>query len=280
MKVNFYVSGNETHDAVMQAMYMGCPEPKFVRKVDDYEPSDIAVVFGIYKKAVPASHARGHIIYEQQKLGKDVIVLETGYINRGDMPDNHYAVGLNGMNGRADFRNSNSPPDRAKLLNVHLKPWRTAGEHILLCGQVPWDSSVEGTDHQQWLLKTFTQLIQHTDRPIIFRNHPLAPKLHIPFARVSMAETIEEELEGAWAHVSFNSNSGVDAVIAGVPSFAFDDYSMVTPLAKRELASIESPARPDREQWLNNIAYAQWTPDELAEGKAWQHLYANTACAA
>lgn len=276
MKVNFYASGNSVHDSVMQALYMGCPEPKFVRNVDDYEPSEVAVVFGVYKKAIPASFARGKIIALQRKHGKDVIILETGYINRGDMPDNHYAVGLNNMNGRADFRNSNSPPDRANLLNVDLKPWRKAGEHILLCGQVPWDSSVEGVDHQAWLLKAFDTLIQHTDRPIMFRKHPLSPEIELPLSMMSRGGPIEKDLEGAWAHVSYNSNSGVDAVLNGIPSFAFDDYSMVAKLAKRDLAAIEDPATPDRTQWLNDIAYAQWTPEELANGSAWKHLWSTT----
>jgi hypothetical protein len=237
----------------------------------------VAVVFGIGKKAVKSSVWRGRIIEAQKKAGKQVIVLETGYINRGEGFEHHYAAGFNDMNGKADFRNANSPPDR---VTVEMKKWRVYGDHILLCGQVPWDSSVQNTDHRQWLNDVSQRLIQLTDRPIIFRPHPLAPRFDLPLTISSAGKTIEQDLENAWAHISYNSNTGVDAVLAGVPTFAFDDYSMVRSIANGDLDYIESPQTPDRQQWLNDISYSQWTMDEMRSGATWNHLYANSTCEA
>ena len=103
----FYLSGNPVHDAVITSFYEGCSESKKLIYNFAYEVSDVSVIFGFFKKKIPLSLPRGIVFAEQRKRGLDVVVLETGYINRGDSLTNHYAAGLNGLNGRANFRNIN-----------------------------------------------------------------------------------------------------------------------------------------------------------------------------
>ena len=83
MTVRCYLSGNPDHDELVRSFYDGCPEDKQLVSVADYEESDVAVVCGWFKKAVPASFARGRVIGKQRKRGRDVIVLDTGYLKRG-----------------------------------------------------------------------------------------------------------------------------------------------------------------------------------------------------
>src|SRR5688572_29117795 len=106
-----YLSGNPVHDRVLRAFAEGCGGE--LVEGWQYEPSKVAVVFGVYKSKVPISFPRGEIFQRQRKNNLDVVVLETGYINRGDGENHHYAAGFNGLNGRADFRNRNMPDDRA-----------------------------------------------------------------------------------------------------------------------------------------------------------------------
>jgi len=247
----------------MIAFYDGCPAEKKLVTDWHYEPSDIAVVFGVYKSKVPISYPRGRIIAEQRARKLDVIVLETGYINRGDGDFNHYAAGFNGLNGRADFRNAGSPGDRAAQLSVTLQPWRRSGEHILLCGQVPWDASVNHINFNQWLEVTRKTLRDATARPVRFRPHPQIAKPDL---------SLEEDLEDCWAVVTFNSNAAVEAAIRGLPIFAVDAGSMAYPIANKDVSQIDRPHTPERMQWLNNLAYTQWTPQEMREGLAWSHL--------
>ena len=61
---------------------------------------------------------------------------------------------------------------------------------------------------------------------------------------------------------TFCSTTGVDAVLAGVPTVAHDAGSMVagvTPGMKRL-------------PWLSWLAYTQWTYREMEEGKPWLAL--------
>ena len=268
-----YFSGDPVHDRVLKAFYEGCPVDKKAKSVHEYEPSDVAVIFGVYKSKVPKSFARGEVFRQQRVKNLDVIVLETGYINRGDGENHHYAAGFNGLNGRADFRNRGMPDDRAKKLGVSLKPWRKDGKHVLLCGQVPWDASVESChDYLGWLQYISGQIRYHTKREVRFRPHPLAPVSPLVGCTHSTVP-IQEDLKDCWAVVTYNSNSSVEAVLDGVPAFTFDAGAMAKDVASQWLQELERPYMPARESWLNDLAYCQWTVEEFKEGAAWRHLF-------
>jgi hypothetical protein len=270
--VNFYLTGNdELHDRIIKALYDGCPEQKNLRSVQDYEPSEIAVVFGVYKKAVAFSRHRGHVISSQTSNKGRTIVLETGYVNRGDGENNHYAAGFDGLNGRADFRNFTCPKDRWEKLDIHFAPWRDRGDHILLCGQVPWDASVDSSNHYDWIEQAVSRIRKFSDRKIVFRPHPKAPDYFIHGVEYSR-KPIQEDFKNCWAVVTFNSNSAVEAVIAGVPAFVEDMGSMAYPVANRNLIYLDDPKTPKRDQWAYNLAYCQWTPEEMRSGETWRHL--------
>jgi hypothetical protein len=275
MKVRMYLSGNPVHDRVIKSFYDGCPEKKELVKLWKYEPSDVAVIFGVRKTHVPVSWPRGEIFRQQREKKLDVVVLETGYINRGDGENHHYAAGLNGLNGRADFKNKDMPELRKLVLqrNYGLRclAWRDDGKHILLCGQVPWDASVDHINYTVWLHETARKLLTGL-REVRYRPHPLGPQEGIPGCSIS-TKPIREDFEDAWATVAFNSNSVVESVIEGIPGFSFDSGSMASEVCNHWLDEMDKPRMPDRHQWLNNIAYAQWTPDEMRSGDAWRHLF-------
>ena len=273
IRVRIYTGTSKEENYVMRSFFSGCDcDDVWIGDLDHYEPSDVAVVFGTYKKHVPVSYRRGHVVHEQKKHGLDTVILETGYIDRGAGPHHYYAVGLNGLNGRADFKNKNSPADRAVKFLDKLQPWREDGDHILLCGQVPWDASVQHIDFVKWTEDTADILQSLTGRPIVYRPHPLA-KTHAPIGtKESQNYWIEDDLKNCWCVVTFNSNSGVDAIMSGIPAVAMDEGSMLKGV-ETNIGSVNNPFMPDRTQWLNDLSYAQWTPDEMAKGKAWDHLF-------
>jgi len=175
------------------------------------------------------------------------------------------------LNGRADFKNKDMPSDRFNALGIEVKPWKQ-GDFLLLCGQVPWDASVDHIDMMKWLDDAVIEIRKVTDRPIIFRPHPSFKQAMVGRTLYSK-EPLEKDLKDAWAVVTFSSNTGVEAAIAGVPVFAFDEGAMALPVANTKWTELEDPRMPDRTQWLNNLAYCQWTPDEMREGLPWKHLF-------
>ncbi len=271
-------STDKLHRDALLAFARGVEKRKLPFRIFDiqsgYQPCDILVTFGVDKRKTSRGRAVGEIISTHQEavgVGRHLVV-ERGFIHR----DRYFMVGWGGLNGRADFCNANCHGDRFRQLAIRVAPWRTTGKNIVLCGQIPWDAAVQHTDHNAWCRNTAAGLAKLSNRPIIFRPHPLQPDAvdmtSIPVV-ISQNATLEGDLEDAWAVVTFNSNAGVEATLAGVPAFAADIGAMGYAILNKDFKHIESPAMPDRKQWLFNLAYAQWTLDEIADGKALVHLW-------
>jgi len=235
-----------------------------------YKQCDVAVTFGIPKHAT----SRGQLVERIWKSHGDKprLVIEKGFVKRNE----YYMVGFGGLNGRASYNNEGSPADRWKQLGVELQPWKEGGEYILVCGQVPWDASVQHTDYKRWVIKTLIRLPKFTDIPIVFRPHPLQKTAidvrHLKHVKIDCEGTLQEAVQKAATVVTFNSNSGVEAVIEGVPVVTCDKGSMVYEIANNDIERVDNPLTPARRAWAYNLAYTQWTRDEMKKGLPWGHL--------
>jgi hypothetical protein len=202
----------------------------------------------------------------RRKLSRAVI-MELGFV--GDRK-NWIALGYDGLNGRAKFYTDNVPGDRLeRYFPQLLRPWRqNPGGYALIMGQAPGDASLDGMNVQIWANDVVDQL-----RPLgveaRFRPHPV----RLPEGQVMCKYaigTLEEGLAGAAFVVTFNSNSGVDAVCAGVPTIAYDKGAMAWEMTSH---CVDAPlVTPDRQRWAERLAYCQWKPDEIADGTAWDHV--------
>lgn len=272
----YFPSNNIEHQAVLDAFAIGVRNtgdnvlPFLLEQFDGRTPGDIAVVFGVGKAAVYYSRLREAVRCGYHKDGKRCVVLEKGYVQR----DEYYAAGWDGLNGRADFMNADAPPDRWDALGCDLSDFQAPSDgYVLLAGQVPWDASVERLNHVLWLQRTAEALRKHTNRLIVYRPHPLSADSvpEVP-GTATNGGTLEDAIDGAYAVVTQSSNVGVDAMIVGRSVFAADCGSMVYGIANHDLSQIEQNHFPERHPWANELAYAQWTKEEMAAGHAWQHL--------
>lgn len=255
-----FARGAEAHGVKVQYR-----NPSVYRR-DCYTPATAVLVYGV-KGPCEA------IIGDQLDAGGCPIVLEMGFVGRGMGLDAYWSIGIGGLNAHADFKNVLMPGDRWADLNVPLQPWRRAGagQIVVVAGQVPGDANVVGIDTRNWAQETIAKLRRHTDRPIVYRPHPkdynLSPIDGVPLSR----RPLQADLAEAWALVTWNSNSSVDAVLAGVPVFCMSK-AMASDVGLCDLGQIETPATPDRQQWAHSLAYAQWRVDEIEKGLTWRHL--------
>jgi hypothetical protein len=213
-----------------------------------------------------------------QAHGKPVIVLEVGGIVRNTT----WKVGLNGINKGAFFSTGNDA-SRANGLGLMLKPWRTQGDHILICGQ--HDRSLQWQNMpniSQWFIETIKEIKKYTDRKIVIRPHPRCPISPIeqqfknvirqqPIKRAGSYDDYDIRFDNAHAVISWTSNPGIRAVVNGYPLFA-GPSSLAYPVANHNLSDINNPRMPDRQQWLNDYAYTEWTVQEIADGLPLKHL--------
>jgi hypothetical protein len=204
---------------------------------------------------------------------KPTVVLEVGGIKRGTT----WKVGLNGINRDASFGNGGCDSRRCDLLNLRLKPWRTDGEYILLCGQHEKSEQWRNQPRMsRWVIETIENIQAYTDRPILFRPHPRCPLPHIEheFKNVRRQDPIKIDgtyddfdmgFDNVYCTVSWTSNPGIHSVIEGVPSYT-SPSSLAWDVSIKSLTNLDNPPLHDRQQWLNDYAWTEFTVEEISSG--------------
>lgn len=208
-----------------------------------------------------------------KRLDRPVIVIDSGYIRRGE----YYAVGLGGINGQADFKNDNSPADRFEALHLDLSNDSREGRwYILLAGQHPLDLAPRSP--LDWAQAAFARVREHTDLPVVYRPHPSDDRNPGIEGVLRSRRTVEEDLAGALALVTHTSNLVVDGLLAGIPVFT-TGKSVAAPVTLQdfeELAFVDcwenASQKPFIQQFLHGLAYAQWTLDEMRDGLPFRRL--------
>ena len=69
------------------------------------------------------------------------------------------------------------------------------------------------------------------------------------------------------------SLSALEAQLMGIPTICHP-ASFAADISSTSLEEIENPRRVDRQQWFNNLAYSQFTHDEIESGLAQEILNA------
>jgi hypothetical protein len=223
---------------------------------------DLAVFWG---------HKRKDVIAAQRARGCRYLVLERGYIGGRFRWS---SAGYDGLNGRADFCNAGASDARFRTYFAPLlRPWRqSSGDYVLLIGQCRFDQSVVDLGMLRVLTEAVAIIRKSTELRIRFRPHPGDPKVPPPSGTTIMGGTLEEALSRAHVVITINSNTGVDAAFAGVPVIALDQGSMAWPVAGHNVNQVIQPLRPERWGWAVQLAWCQWTDEEMSEGKTWSHL--------
>lgn len=191
------------------------------------------------------------------------ICLENGYLG-----ENRASAGWNGLNGRADFCNENVGSDRGDEYRHLLQPYHD-GHYILVMGQCRGDSALGGIDLAGWVTDVVAELYEDEENalPVYLRPHPKDASFRVEGVDVLNSDLVTA-LEGAHWVITYNSSSGVDALLAGCAVSAFDPGSMVWDVAGKGLEF----RRTRRGRWLDRLAYCQWSMDEMASGATWEHL--------
>ncbi len=230
------------------------------RRAGDWRVSDLAVVWAHRDTAL-------HDI--QRDAENHYLVLERGYV--GDLENRRRwtSIGYDGLNGRADFCNADVGTTRwKKHFAGFMQPWRGGGDYALLMGQVRGDASLAGVDIVAWYAEAAQALVEF-GWTVMFRPHPRDPTA-APDGAYALLGSLEGALSGAGLCITWNSTSGVDAVLSGVATIAIDRGSMAWEVALHEMVS--GMVRPDRAAWAARLAWTMWSDDEISGGEAWEHL--------
>ena len=207
---------------------------------------------------------------------RPVIVVEVGMLRRGFT----WKLGINGTGLTADY-GQELIPNRAGQLGMDLKPWTDSGYNIVVACQRSDSEQWAGQPPTvAWLTETARKIRQYSDKPIVIRPHPRQRISDIPGCVIESPRPIpgtydsfdyNQCLKTTWAVVNHNSGPGSQAIINGVPAFV-GASSLAAPVANLDLAQIENPLRPDRTQWIEQLAHTEWTTAEIESGVPLQRL--------
>ena len=241
--------------------------------------ADVAVIWSVLWQGRMRNYKR--IWNQYRDAGKPVVVLEVGGLRR----NKSFKIGINGVNGKADFANQEVDNTRWPLFNYTFKPWRTNGKNIIILGQHQNSEQWKGLpDMNKWFEQQVQQIRKYTDRHIQIRPHPRNPvgfnikkynnvSIRNPIIdRKTIDDTdFKDTLNDAWAVINYSSNPAMEAVINGVPVFVSED-SLCYDVGNKSIENINNPNMPNRQTWANKLSYTEWFPEEIKIGLPWKRI--------
>jgi hypothetical protein len=219
-------------------------------------PDEIIPIVGCSPQLAP-------IFKQWQHDGRTFIYWDRGYLRRvfatwlprGDA-GGYYRWHINAFQMSAI---RDVPDDRWRALNLakELRPWRKGGRKIVIADTLPdyWNVRMLPID---WSHKMALYLRGRTDRPIVIRHK-------------ESSRSLQEELKDAHCLVAHGSIAAVESVVMGTPVFV-DQESAASLVGRVGFDDIENPIYPERQQWLNSLAYCQWNEAELCNGTLFRML--------
>jgi hypothetical protein len=161
------------------------------------------------------------------------------------------------------------PADRWDRLKIKIPAWKKTGRSILLVMPSEKPAKFYGIDMAQWREETVSKIKQYTDRPIVIREKADRP--------TRIVNTIYQDLDNAFALVTYQSIAATEAVLYGIPSFSLAPNA-ASPVSLTDLSQIETPYYPESDlihKWACHLAYGQFHIDELKNGTAYSILTSN-----
>lgn len=268
MKVTIFFNESAQHQkAHAYAMSLGLSKHG-IRSSFSYQKvlptaCDVAVVWGY--KPLP-------FIRRLEAQGSRLLLMERGYF-----PDRMLwtVLSWDGLNNRGKLPECLDQGQRleSNWPNI-IKPWNEGGHYVLVCGQLPGDAALQGMNIDRWARGVTDILVKQHGKSVRYRPHPWLGSIQRTVcpvgAELSVNSSLEQDLAGAEFCVTFNSNSGVDSILAGVPTVTLDKGAMSWSVASHALS--EPLVKPDRYAWANKLAWCQWKMSEIAGGDAWAVL--------
>lgn len=157
---------------------------------------------------------------------------------------------------------------RLRQHKVKIQPSRKPGNRVLVCGMSAKAAGTWKLQPQEWEAKIVKHL-RRAGAEVVYRPKPSwlgARQIH-GAAYDRSHRSIDEALRTVDAVVSHHSNAAVDALAAGLPIYVetgiAQSLSVPTPV---DIIGAEAPSIEARIAFLRQLAFHQWTLEELRSG--------------
>lgn len=218
------------------------------------------------------------VMTQYNQHGIHGITLDYGYLQRAftsQDTNRYWQVGIDHLNW---LYPDVAKADRLAALDIDIQSAVTAkdGRTVkLVCGQYPGDAAhdLDFAGMQQWAESQVEALRPLTNMPIFWRPHPAQLAIEGKYVPCRNADEtsfkpLAEDLASADLVVTYRSNVGHDALLAGIPVYA-DRKAMYAKLCQPDLQQAvlsRCPSVSLRKAYFQRVAYSQWTLPEVSEG--------------
>lgn len=240
--------------------------------------TDVAIAVGV------KSNSR-LIIEEHRMLGKNVICIDKGYarIPAQDraLKVEYWRTSVNAFQPLAYFQKEPRPSDRWDAIGqkIHSLQNYKDNKHALYVGssQKYCDFKKLG-DATAYAVKVIGRVRRYCkDKKIIYRPKP-SWKNAVPIENTifSHGPGIEKDITKSSFVVTHGSNGALDAIRLGIPALVLGD-SIAKPVSMTDYPQLKDknlyfPDEESRHQLFYDLAYCQWTMEEVESGLAWEYM--------
>lgn len=236
-------------DAMSEGI-QACGDRAAIREVGQSGPGTVGVGYGWKHSA--------HL-----KKFPRFIYADLGYWQR----DRYYRITANGW-GSESYVKAGLPADRFNALGLKIQPWKS-GKEILIAGSSEKSCTQHGFRYMEWEAKT-AQALNGLGYEVVYRPKPTDPNARPLHGFRFDRRPLDQALASAHALVTHHSNTSIDALLAGVPVHCVTGAAAAFSVPLDQIA--KPPKLPGREQFLYDVAWLQWTEDEMRSGALWSHL--------
>jgi hypothetical protein len=223
-----------------------------IKNVNEYLEDTDAVMYGILRGCF-------EIMEKTQEIGRNYVNIDHGYFtDRGK--NTYYRMTRNARS--YEYKLFNVPDDRFKKLNITLQEYKTKGQYIVILPPSEYWGNYYGVNPDQWATDVVKTLNQYTD-------------MYYKVKKKDETIPLSVWLKEAALLIHYSSMGGLEALIAGVPVITLGP-SFLSKYTTNNLADFNKVIYTEREKLFNNLAYNQFTPEELSNGTArdiLNHIY-------
>lgn len=235
--------------------------------IDVKDESKPLVVRGVIKK-----HHVDHCV----SIERDFYYIDTGYV--GNFPSIGNPGGKKIWHRVVKNENQHCvirdvPEDRWNALvqqdpRLEWKGWKKHNKKILLVLPNPKACRYYNLDYNIWIAETTEKIKTYSNLPIEVRVKGARSYRNLEYSIYDAFDS------GVYATVAMNSIAALESVLYGIPAFVSVSCA-ASPLASTDLSQLATPYRPSEDlirKQSHNIAYGQFTGEEIVNSTAWKLL--------
>ncbi len=219
-------------------------EVKDIKDYDDNTDKD-AILYGILRGCF-------ELMEKLRKNNKNYINIDHGYFGK-----NFYRFTKNARG--YSYKLLDVPNDRFKSLDLKIEDYKLNGKDIIVLPPSSYWGFYYNVNILQWTYKVKNKLKKYTDKNIIIKSKT---NTHIP---------LSEYLNNAYALVHYSSMGAIESLIRGIPVITLGP-SFLKNYTSNTIEEIENIKLIEREKLFANLAYNQFSYEEIKTGFVWKQL--------